>query len=297
MKKPNLFIVGNPRCGTTALYNYLKLHPEIEFPKLKEPRYLASLAQKFPHNGIGDASIDRAIIKNKEDYLALYENCDAKYIGDASPDTLFYYNTTIDEIKRFTQRPKIIIMLRNPADRAYSAYCHLVRDGREKLSFKEALAEEDFRMHNNWDFMWFFKSVGINVDAIKSFMDAFSPDCVMVITQENLERMPQETLSDIYEFLGISDYQGLDYSVRWNASGTSVNFVSRLVLSRSNIWSSKLRELLKRLVPSRLLHRLAASMIDKEVMLESDRAVLLDFYSKEIEVLENLLDRDLTEWK
>ena len=54
MLKPNLFIIGAPKCGTTSIYSFLKQHPEISFPNLKEPKYFSSIDQNFPHKGVGD---------------------------------------------------------------------------------------------------------------------------------------------------------------------------------------------------------------------------------------------------
>ena len=71
---PNFLIIGAAKCGTTALYYYLKQHPEISFPKLKEPKFFSSNGETFPHNGVGDVSVDKYAVKS----LSNTKNCSQK---------------------------------------------------------------------------------------------------------------------------------------------------------------------------------------------------------------------------
>ena len=74
----------------------------------------------------------------------------------ASADTLYYYKSTVPFIKDFLGEPKILIILRNPVKRAFSAYKHLVRDGREHLTFEEGLIEEPDRISKNYELIYFY---------------------------------------------------------------------------------------------------------------------------------------------
>ena len=71
---PNFLIIGASKCGTTALYYYLKQHPEISFSELKEPKYFSSINEQFPHNGVGDISVDKYAIRSFEEYKSLFSN-------------------------------------------------------------------------------------------------------------------------------------------------------------------------------------------------------------------------------
>ena len=114
MNKPNLFIVGAPKCGTTFLYHYLKQHPEIYFPDFKEPHFFGSdLIRK---NGAYDLSLNN--------YKSLF-NSDKKIIGEASTFYIFSKNAA-KEIYDFNPDAKIIIMLRNLVDLAYSLHSQLL---------------------------------------------------------------------------------------------------------------------------------------------------------------------------
>jgi len=122
-KLPNFLIVGAPKCGTTSLYYYLKQHPDIFMPTMKEPRFFLSETMNFPHQGIDDRRVDKMIIKNLDDYKKIYLEADQeKARGDASAGNLYFYKKVIPGIKAYLGDPKIIISLRNPLDRAFSNY-------------------------------------------------------------------------------------------------------------------------------------------------------------------------------
>ena len=136
IKLPNFLIVGAAKSGTSSLHNYLNQHPDIFLPtynihgvKVKEPRFLISkLVKDRLHEGIWTL----------EEYQSLFFNCvDYSAVGESTVLYLYYYEEAIKNIKKYLgNNIKIIIMLRNPIERAYSAYNFLVRRGiKEKLSF------------------------------------------------------------------------------------------------------------------------------------------------------------------
>ena len=136
-KKPDFLIVGAAKAGTTSLYYYLQQHPDIWFPKLKETKYFSSKIKPYPQNGIGDWSIDRAAITKSSDYYNLFKSCPDDMIkGEASPDYLLFSKDLAPIIKEELGDIPIIISIRNPIYRAFSAYSNLLRDNREVLNFK-----------------------------------------------------------------------------------------------------------------------------------------------------------------
>ena len=146
-KLPNFLLVGAAKCGTSSLHKYLDQHPEIFMSKHKEPRFISSQATPFPLNGPGDHKVEAWYVKNYDDYEKLFEGAgEYPAVGESSADTLYFYKGTIPVIKKYLGDPKIVIMLRNPVKRAFSAYQHLVRDLREDLSFEEGLEREPERI-------------------------------------------------------------------------------------------------------------------------------------------------------
>jgi len=136
MIKPNLFIVGAPKCGTTFLYHYLKKHPDIYFPEFKEPHFFGS--DLIRRNGAYDLSLNQ--------YYDLFKS-DKKIIGEASTFYIFSKNAA-KEIYNFNSEAKIIIMLRDLVDLVYSLHSQFVFSGDEVIEdFKEALDLEKNRLN------------------------------------------------------------------------------------------------------------------------------------------------------
>src|SRR5688572_20545105 len=104
-RKPNLFLVGAPRCGTTALYTYLKAHPDVFMSPIKELHYFSTdLFQPAP----------QAIIRNEGDYMAMFAGAEGqRWVGEASPYYI-YSATAPAAIKAFSPDARLVVTLRNP---------------------------------------------------------------------------------------------------------------------------------------------------------------------------------------
>lgn len=295
MTKPNFLIVGASKCGTTALYYYLKQHKEISFSELKEPKYFSSINQNFPHKGIGDTSVDKFAIKSFSDYLTLFNGFENKRVGEASPDTMFFHEKTAPIIKKKLGDIPIIIILRNPVKRAFSAYMYLKRDSRETLSFREALDAEENRLNENWDFIWGYKKCGLYYEQVKTFLNIFKN--VKIIFQEDLKTNTNNTLKEIYSFLDVDEKFETDTSIKHNESGVPNNFISKFLLSRNNIASTTIREVLKKIIPRIILEKVASNSLKKVRLLEEDVIFLKPYFHDDICKLELLIDKNLSLWK
>jgi len=292
---PNFLIIGASKCGTTALYYYLKQHLEISFPNLKEPKYFSSVEAVFPHNGTGDFSVDKYAVKNFEDYQELFGAIENKRVGEASPDTIYYHEKTVLLIKEKLGDIPIIIMLREPVKRAFSAYMYLKRDSREQLTFRKGLDAEEQRISDNWDFIWAYKKCGLYTEQLKSFLDNFSN--VKIILQEDLKNNTDKILQETFSFLGVDDAFKTDISIQHNESGIPNNFLSKFLLSRNNLFSTVIREVMKKIIPRFLLEKVASKSLKKVSILAEDLAYLKPFFLKDICELEQLINRDLSAWK
>mgnify|MGYP001402178671 CR=1 FL=1 len=293
--KPNFLIVGAAKCGTTALYYYLKQHPEISFPYLKEPKYFSSIIEKFPHKGIGDKSVDKYAVKSFDEYCTLFDNIKNIRVGEASPDTIFFHNKTAPKIKETLGDIPIIIILREPVKRAFSAYMYLKRDSREKLSFIDGLKAEEKRLGDNWDFIWGYKKCGLYHDQVKTFMDKFTN--VKIVLQEELQNQTTTVVEDIYSFLNVDMAFKTDVSISHNESGIPNNWISKFLLSRNNIFSTVIREIIKKLIPRNLLEKVASKSLDKAIISDKEIEYLKPYFYDDICMLEKLINKDLSSWK
>jgi len=234
---PNFLVVGAARAGTTSLYYYLKQHPEIFMSRIKEPRFIFAQFTRFPTNGIGDERSN--VVRDLHDYCLLFkESSGENAIGEASPDNLYPYKDAIPTIKRFLGDPKIVIMLRNPTERAFSAYMFLVRDRREFLSFEEALDQEDKRIREGWAPIWFYRKAGFYYDSVKAYSRDFSN--VKACLFDDLEKDPSSLVQELYGFLGVDPAFVPNTSTRYNVSGNPKSrmlndfFIKRSILVSFN---------------------------------------------------------------
>ena len=292
---PNFLIIGASKCGTTALYYYLKQHKDISFPTLKEPKYFSSIFQKFPHKGIGDESVDLYAIKTLKEYKKLFKKISNIRVGEASPDTMYFYKNTIPRIKETLGDIPIIIMLRNPVERAFSAYMYLRRDSREKLSFREALEIEEHRLENNWDFIWAYKKAGLYHNQIKPFLENFSN--VKIVLQEDLRSETYKTLNGIFSFLSVDNSFKPNISINHNPSGIPNNIIAKFLLSRENKISTRIREIAKFIMPRNLLEKLANESLVKQNIPKQEQENLKSYFYNDICKTEELIKQDLTLWK
>ena len=220
---PNFLIAGAAKCGTTSLYNYLNQHPEIYFPDLKEPSFLALPALKFPHKGPGDWTNDNKIVKDIHQYTSLYQGADSeKRLGDASPNTFFYYQESIPNIKKLLGDIPIIIILRNPVDIVISSHRYLSRDSRENIPLEEAFIESDLRVENNFYFLWNYVQLGLLSKRVNAFKQNFTK--VFVLSIDNLINNPQEYLMRLCTFLEVENSFNFSFGTRYNQSGIPNNF-------------------------------------------------------------------------
>ncbi len=131
------------------MFETLGKHPGIYIPQRKECRYFSCTLGEFAEPGPQYAN---NVIRTLEEYRALFKKAKPTQVcGDISSDYLYYYRNAVPKIleEKNAQTP-IVIVLRNPIDRAYSSYLYHVRDGREKLSFEDTLDAEEERRTANW---------------------------------------------------------------------------------------------------------------------------------------------------
>ena len=220
MKMPNFLILGAAKAGTTSLYAYLKQHPEIYMSPIKETNFFALEGKNLDFAGPGDRDfINRFSVNSLEAYCAMFQGISNEIaVGEASP--LYLYNpTAAKRIQHYIPAAKLIVILRNPVERAYSSFLHLVRDGRELLrDFAQALSEEENRIRSNWDHIWHYKQMGFYYIQLKRYFNTFDFQQIRVYTFEDFLTEPVSILKDIFQFLDVDDLFIPDISIRHNVS-------------------------------------------------------------------------------
>ncbi|MBJ7900106.1 MAG: sulfotransferase [Cyanobacteria bacterium RI_101] len=297
---PNFLVIGAAKSGTTSLYYYLKEHPEIYMSPLLEPKFFSFWNQRdLVFNGKGDQEANSHVITNLEAYKNLFSECaNEKAIGEISPCYLYYENSA-KNIYKLLPNVKIIVILRNPSERAHSNFCHLLSARRENLyNFSEALKIEQKRIINNWEYFWRYKSQGFYYQKLKNYFKLFNSEQIKVILYEDYKSDCQSVLSDIFKFLEVNpDFESnveKRYNITESPTGPFLNSLIKL--------KEKNREAVQQLIPPSLRTRIFKSIkkLDKpakSTLLGQDvKAQLINDYKEDILKLQQLLNRDLSHW-
>lgn len=299
--KTNFFIVGAAKSGTTSLFKYLPQHPEIFFPdNVKEPAFFAFKYLKFPMKR--DHKSSMLTLKNWwgvqsiEAYDALYANTERRIKGDASIEYLAI-PTCAKDIKAYNPDAKIFICLRDPIERAYSHYMQNVRDDFEKLDFYHAVSEtvENERFDQNFAYRYWYKKMGMYHNQVKTYIDVFGRDKVMVILHDDLLNNENEVFKNICNFLEIEAFE-FNTQSEFNLSGRVQNRLLFNLTNRENILKKILRIFISEQNRQKLAYKINRKNIIKEKMDNQSRNYLKSYFKEDIIQLEVLIQRDLSSW-
>ncbi|MBE9192590.1 sulfotransferase [Gloeocapsopsis crepidinum LEGE 06123] len=294
MTMPNFLVVGAAKAGTTALYYYLKQHPQIYMSPEKEPKFFALEGDKLDFRGPGDReNICKSAITDIETYRQLFQGVTNEIaIGEASP--LYLYSPKAAErIKKYIPDAKLIAILRNPIERAYSGYIMHVREGRETAKdFAEALQEEETRIHSNWG--WgHYVNVGFYHTQLKRYLELFDQEQIRVYLYEDLKTDPIKLVQDIFRFLGVDDTFLPDTSLKYNVAGVPKNDAIKTLIKNFN----SIKPAMNLLVPDKLRHYVRSKIYEKPPTLSKEiHQNLIEVYRKDILSLQDFLQRDLSKW-
>jgi len=229
-KLPYFFVVGAARSGTTSLHYYLKQHPQIFMPERKEIGFFRFLSTSSQLIRMLETTRSLKLVYKFDDYIGHFEKAlDTQMIGEANPGYLYAYKDTIKNIKVVYRENyknlKIIIILRNPADRAWSDFMLRRRDGREPIeNFKEALKPEVYnkRLEDNKGFpvgLGDYIGIGMYYEQVDAYLREFQD--VKIFLYDDLCRDTLKVVREIYSFLGVSEGFTPDVKKRYNTSGES----------------------------------------------------------------------------
>ncbi len=295
MKWPNLFIVGAARAGTTSLYEYLKGHPDVDMSTVKEPHFFATV-----HPGAETllGSIHSRVVSREDEYLGLFPHASTRPIlGEASPSYLFDPASPF-RIREKVPDAKIVILLREPVDRAYSHYLMDVREGRQSKPFYEALMEDSAAPVKVWGSAHLYVELGLYSEQVGRYLDVFGKNRVRVYLYDDLATNTSGVVRQVCDFIGI-DYLGgrfFDPSKHF-----AKHQVPRNELLKHLIKNRALRSIALTAVPRPALKWLRDHVLfisaPKPVMDARAQELLVSIYAPRLSELEDVVKRDLTQWR
>ena len=295
MKRPDFFIVGAFKAGTTALYEYLRAHPQVFMCVPKEPMYF------------GQDLTPRYRRMTEDEYLALFRDARPdQRAGEASP--WYLYSTSASaEIDAFAPDGQVIIMLRNPVDVMYSQHSQLVFNQREDLTdFDAALDAEPERLAGHRlpadairpEALYYRKSVRF-AEQVRRWLEVFGRDRIQFIVFDDLVADPRAVYRSTLEFLGVDPTFEVDLSVYNPARRARSGRVQRAIFAPP----PALRGLFGRLRRIPVLHRVRDALVSansnqasRERMDPELRTELTREFAPQVAELGELIGRDLSAW-
>jgi hypothetical protein len=312
-RTPNFHLVGAPKSGTTSLYYYLDQHPQIFMSPLKEPNFhaeeirLLNLTEEMKQRvesqapGLrsyldGDMStrFTASPVTEYSDYVKLFQNAKAeKVLGEASVCYLWSPSAPVN-IARMCPEAKILMVLRDPADRAYSQYLHMLTVSKTFLSFRDyvdaCLRSDSTRIGALYPFLYF----GLYSEQITRYLRLFPRQQVLTLFYEDYQRNPIGLVRNIFEFLDVDPHFVPDMNQRHMLAHVPRAHRLHRFVHPVTQWAP-----LKKMNTPRLrrsLKRLAYRSRKSMTMEARDRAFLVEFYREDIQRLSSLVNRDLSAW-
>lgn len=210
-RRPDFFIVGAPKSGTTAMYEYLRGHPGLFLPQRKELRYFGS-----------DLDIRDRTPLSEEEYLAHFDEALPDQLVGTAYVWYLYSSAAADEIRTFAPDARIVVMLRNPAEMVHALHGENLSNGNEEIDdFGDALAAEPDRRdgrrippHAHLVQALWYTAVPRYVEQLRRYEAAFGRDRIHVIVFDDFSADPAAAYHALLEFLGVpSDLPPPDFRV------------------------------------------------------------------------------------
>ena len=282
--KPNFFIVGGSKCGTTNISYYLNEHPQVFVSELNEPYY-------FCRFDVPEDFERPSMIKDEVKYLKLFENAkNHKAVGEATSAYLHCPHAA-SEIKKSFPDSKIIISLRNPIEKAHSSYFSYKFMHPDNRSFIDMINWQEQERHGKEFFIYNFIEGGFFSKHIKRYQNEFRSDNIKIIIFENYIKNEPEHIKSILKFLDI------DESINLTEQPKGSYRVPKNKIAGSLLGSPLFRKVATKLIPTvqrqKLGDKFFLRQTKKPSMLPSERKLLKEIYETEVRNLEELLGSKL----
>jgi hypothetical protein len=291
---PNLLILGAAKSGTSSLYQYLGQHPQVFMSRLKEPTFFVWEGRTYDIRGPGVERIGKGMVRDIDSYLTLFSDASHQRIrGEASTGYL-HTPGVAERIRHRIPEAKLMAILRNPIDRAFSAFLHARSSGLEPISnFERALDDELHRVRAGWIGLTTYATVGMYAEQLERYLAVFPCQQIRVYLFDDLVRDPMSVARDAYRYLRVDDEFEPDVSIQAN-SGRGVRS-ARLARALGSVRNSSFgrRSALGRSARA-LVRRLNEQ--PKGQLAPNAHRRLAAVFEADVDKLSRLLGRDLSPW-
>jgi hypothetical protein len=298
---PDFFVIGAPKAGTTALHAALTRHPQLFMSPVKEPKFFLCDGPPPDHGGPGDAHSYREWIWRPEQYERLFDHAPpGTRRGESTP----FYLSDFAAHRRIHQAipdARLIVILRDPVDRAYSNWAHLWADGLETIGdFLTACGEEPRRTEAGWAPFWHYLDTGLYGRQLRHLYGLFPRDQVHVIRYLSLVEEPRATLDAVFRFLDVEEGLITEAPAR-NVGGyvapSLYSKVLRTAFRHGADLGSHFPPQVWRKGSLPLQWLLQRTPQHRPELQAADRAQLISYFDDDITIVEKETDWDLEAWR
>jgi Sulfotransferase family len=297
---PDFLVIGAPKAGTTALHAALSRHPDLYLSAVKEPKFFLTDGPPPDRGGPGDAQTYREHVWRRADYEALFNAAPIGALRGESTPFYLYDQGAQRRIRALIPDARLIVLVRDPVERAHSNWTHLWSAGREPIGdFVRACADEDRRVAAGWSAFWHYIGLGKYGEQLDHLFGLFPREQVLIIRYRSLIDEPVRVLDEICAFLGVRP--GIISEI------PRENVTTHPELSAAHVaWSWVLRgvESAGRHLPggfgtgvtARIERNLQRDARPRQPLTWVERQVLLPRFERDIRLLERVADADFSDW-
>lgn len=302
-RRPNFFFIGGMRCGSTTLNLMLEQHPNIFMSAIKEPNFYLPETIRRQTNPTNLELEELAVLEQSgkyrsvEAYANLFkDSAEARYVGESSH--YIYHPHVVETIYKDCPEAKILVCLRNPAERLFSEYLLYLRRGEGQSDFKSFVGEltSDFLTGTITDKAMVPRlNKGLQYQLILPWLEKFGPENVKFVLFEDLERTPLDVAADIFSWLSIDpDFNPVVVHTQKGGMHKGKRFM-KIFNTRSQV-AARIKNVIPDITKKKLRSWLYAKSLERPEMEAETRLFLMDFYQDDIDKLQDLLDRNLEHW-
>lgn len=295
MTLPNFLIIGTGKAGTTSLYHYLQQHPQIYMSPIKEPKFFGFGEY---HPVITSPQIPNyQITTSLAEYKALFAAAtNETALGEAST----YYlslEKAAQRIYHYLPHVKLIAILRQPVERAYSHFLMNIRNGTEPYNFLLAWQKDQQRRTSHWVPGYSYRYPGYYAAHLQRYLAVFPRQQLLIFLYEDWQNNPQAVLQRIFRFLQVDETFEPNLQTKYNVGRAPKSPFLHALLTRPN----GIRRILHQLFPITIRQHIGTYIMKKNLysLPKLDiqlRQQLTEVYIEDIKQLQQIVGRDLSHW-
>jgi hypothetical protein len=290
---PDFLILGAPKAGTTAIYHALRQRPDVFMPRQKELRFFAFAGAQIAKSD----PVNRKAVTDLETYRLHFSDAkESQLKGEASPA---YLSSELapGRIRKTVPEARMIAILRNPVDRAFSHFLFAIQQGYEPrdAEFLDAL-REPYIDHRGFRRKRPYVADSSYGKSLSRYFRIFDRDQIQLLRYEELKAEPERILKEIFDFLRLGEGPSPTMGSNYAASGIPRNATWHALL-KSRYASWPLKSILGVSRGEACRAALIRNNLYKPVLSEEERLLAYDFFAADIETLEGLVGWDCGGWK